>query len=1205
MSDSITINVIQEGPTNIEVNDTGENIYLNPVTLNQGIINHSVTHQSGGSDELLHNLLGGLYGGTSGQYYHLSSGQYFNLTTGDVVRPSETGAFYPRTNPSGFITGVDLSNYATIPFTTGISGYIQGQVNILNSQTGQYVLTGSTGDFYPRSNPSGYITGVDLSGYVTGEVVRPSQTGDFITTGQTGDFYPKSNPSGFITGVDLSPYATVAFVTGVSGELHSQIENVESQITGFVTGDVVRPSQTGNFITTAQTGDFYPRSNPSGFITGVDLSGYVTGEVVRPSQTGDFYPRSNPSGFITGVDLSNYATIPYVTGISGDLNNKISNIASGTGQFYLASNPSGFITGVDLTPYATISFTTGISGSLQNQITTLNNQTGQYVLTGSTGSFITQSQTGQFYAASNPSGFITGVDLSNYATIGFTTGISGSLQQSISNLESHTGDYYPRTNPSGYITGIPNIVYTTGDQDISGLKDFQTRPTVTDIPVLLSGEAVDLVHLYGKNDAGQTIYRGQPVYIYGANGANPLIRVASNTGEGTSSKTIGLMAQDVLPNAFGFVVSEGMLEGFDTSSGQAGDAMWLGTTGDIIYGLANKPYGNNHLVYLGNVLRSSVNNGKVYIKVQNGFEISELHKVYAQSPEDKHSLIYDSGSGAWFSRAIGTGDISGLNNYSTIAYVTGVSGNLQNEINTIENTTGSFYLNSNPSGYITGINDIVYTTGDQNISGAKAFQSLSVSETVSITGNLTVDTNVLFVNTSTNRVGINTINPTVTLEVSGQIYGLNDVNCGINQSLGWANRARMYSPTSSTGIIGLYNNAVNNFDRLQFGGTGSAFPSLKRVGAGFAVRTADDSADSTITASNIVVITGAQTIAGAKTFSDNIVGNGTANRLPNQTATTSDAIMTRKLVDEYPFLAPFQPFHDFPLNGGWSTNVGTFSSITQRPDALNLRVGQSLTGYSMAVAGGLQISPLGSVTSTGYARVDWSGRTFIDVVFIMAFGLTTTPFGQYRGTRNLFALGSYRSIAGADTAGSGAILKLDSVGVMTYCDSDTTYQTRLIRGDSTGASACVITDASNASPIVITTSATNGLVTGDRIEVRGVGGNTNANGFWTVTRLTGTTFSLDGSSGNAAYTTGGTWHFTSNVLYNGTVGQLTRFTVSVSGGVATLFVNGNSVGTLSACPTRNNGADASAILYGDSHGVSGVTGGSNVLVRSFKIGALY
>jgi hypothetical protein len=39
--------------------------------------------------------------------------------------------------------------------------------------------------------------------------------------------------------------------------------------------------------------------------------------------------------------------------------------------------------------------------------------------------------------------------------------------------------------------------------------------------------------------------------------------------------------------------------------------------------------------------------------------------------------------------------------------------------------------------------------------------------------------------------------------------------------------------------------------------------------------------------------------------------------------------------------------------------------------------------------------------------------------------------------------------------------------------------------------------------------------------VGGVLGNTNANGVWQVTNVTGTTFSLQGSTGNAAYTSGG------------------------------------------------------------------------------------
>ena len=58
---------------------------------------------------------------------------------------------------------------------------------------------------------------------------------------------------------------------------------------------------------------------------------------------------------------------------------------------------------------------------------------------------------------SNPSGFITGIDLSSYAEISFVTGVSGDLNSSIQILESQTGDYYQNSNPSGFITGINAI----------------------------------------------------------------------------------------------------------------------------------------------------------------------------------------------------------------------------------------------------------------------------------------------------------------------------------------------------------------------------------------------------------------------------------------------------------------------------------------------------------------------------------------------------------------------------------------------------------------------------------------------------------------------------------------------------------------------------------------------------------------------------
>jgi hypothetical protein len=78
----------------------------------------------------------------------------------------------------------------------------------------------------------------------------------------------------------------------------------------------------------------------------------------------------------------------------------------------------------------------------------------------------------------------------------------------------------------------------------------------------------------------------------------------------------------------------------------------------------------------------------------------------------------------------------------------------------------------------------------------------------------------------------------------------------------------------------------------------------------------------------------------------------------------------------------------------------------------------------------------------------------------------------------------------------------------------------LAAGDLT--SQRTVTAATNASPIVITTSANHGYVTGDKIEIAGVLGNTAANGTWTITKVTDTTFSLDTSTGNGAYTSGGT-----------------------------------------------------------------------------------
>jgi hypothetical protein len=68
-----------------------------------------------------------------------------------------------------------------------------------------------------------------------------------------------------------------------------------------------------------------------------------------------------------------------------------------------------------------------------------------------------------------------------------------------------------------------------------------------------------------------------------------------------------------------------------------------------------------------------------------------------------------------------------------------------------------------------------------------------------------------------------------------------------------------------------------------------------------------------------------------------------------------------------------------------------------------------------------------------------------------------------------------------------------------------------------------VTGATNASPIVVAWSGayTRKVNTGESVTITGVLGNTAANGTWTATYVDATHFSLQGSTGNGAYTSGG------------------------------------------------------------------------------------
>lgn len=102
------------------------------------------------------------------------------------------------------------------------------------------------------------------------------------------------------------------------------------------------------------------------------------------------------------------------------------------------------------------------------------------------------------------------------------------------------------------------------------------------------------------------------------------------------------------------------------------------------------------------------------------------------------------------------------------------------------------------------------------------------------------------------------------------------------------------------------------------------------------------------------------------------------------------------------------------------------------------------------------------------------------------------------------------------------------------------------------ATTKAITAASNASPIQIT-AVGHGYNTGDKINISGVQGNTAANGTWIITRLTADTFTLNGSTGNGAYTSGGTCTL-SNIKWSNNNGGKAPTSYSIASGVRNILI---------------------------------------------------
>ena len=239
----------------------------------------------------------------------------------------------------------------------------------------------------------------------------------------------------------------------------------------------------------------------------------------------------------------------------------------------------------------------------------------------------------------------------------------------------------------------------------------------------------------------------QAVRISGAQGNRLKVDLAQANIDANSAETLGLVTETINNNAEGFITTSGLVRNIDTTGTLQGET-WI--DGDILYlsgttagRVTNiKPQAPTHTVIMGYVVRAHQTQGQIYVKVDNGYELDELHNVKITSVVNKNILVYETATSLWKNRNI----------FGTQGYVPYYDDTLLMK------------------------NSVIYTDGTQVIIGDD--EEFSVGNKLSVVGNIAVDKNygyhsglyqILFRQDATGefRIGTNAANDYTTFYANG------------------------------------------------------------------------------------------------------------------------------------------------------------------------------------------------------------------------------------------------------------------------------------------------------------------------------------------------------------------------------------------------------------------------------------------------------
>lgn len=515
-----------------------------------------------------------------------------------------------------------------------------------------------------------------------------------------------------------------------------------------------------------------------------------------------------------------------------------------------------------------------------------------------------------------------------------------------------------------------------------------------------------MTYLRVRNISGSTILKGKAVYISGASGQRPTIALAANNDLPTCKAAIGLVVADINNNSNGYVVTHGLLKDTNTNAWNVADQLWLSNTpGELT---STRPASPLHAVRFGTVVSQNATTGIIFVQLDLGAHINELHDTLLTALGDNDILQYNTSNSLWENQTT-----SGIATTLDHGFLQGLSDDDHSQYALLAGRGSSQTLN-----------------GGTTVSGI-----LNLSSTSNGTkGQIFFGSNSVF-NETTNRLGIGTISPAMEIDVVGNVRSTASFNS--------------YNVTDTTALIGLnIQTDTAAVDFLASGSTAAGTLAGYPVADSVRLRTA-----SAVSPTNFIFGTGGATplrIITANVERMTFLSNGSIgikNSTPSSTYTLdingqisitesagSGGVVTRNIGDGANSFSVVSS-SDAVLNLRWHSSA--YSGLSK---VFRLRLGGTDTPLGFMISF-FDTTPVFTAKSTGIGILTTSPVNALDVEGAVAIG------AAYSGTSTAPTNGLIvEGNVGIGTASVSANTKVD----ITRSDSSTVIAGLEVANDSTG-----------------------------------------------------------------------------------------------------------------------------------------------------------